>query len=242
MRSREEGREQGVPVALEPIQREFAAVLDDRQLARRGGRADRGERRRRRPDVRLMAPLARAARSRSTRHRDRIRGVHLADWREPTRNTNDRVLPGDGVVDFAPILEALRWDGFYDLEIFSDPSCRARSGGRTRASWPRAGSRRCGGRCRPSLRSRRRRDRQPLRGAPRRVCEVSVLCRREEHARALNEHGLRVSGRQRLHGQRCGPRPTRASCLSPSSRSWRRRRPSSPRPPRGSRAAGPRRR
>ncbi len=28
-----------------------------------------------------------------------------------------------------------------------------------------------------------------------RVCEVSVLCRREEHARALTEHGLRVSGR-----------------------------------------------
>jgi 2-dehydropantoate 2-reductase len=28
-----------------------------------------------------------------------------------------------------------------------------------------------------------------------RVCEVSVLCRREEHARDLNEHGLRVSGR-----------------------------------------------
>jgi 2-dehydropantoate 2-reductase len=28
-----------------------------------------------------------------------------------------------------------------------------------------------------------------------RVCDVSVLCRREEHARALNEHGLRVSGR-----------------------------------------------
>jgi 2-dehydropantoate 2-reductase len=28
-----------------------------------------------------------------------------------------------------------------------------------------------------------------------RVCEVSVLCRREEHASALNEQGLRVSGR-----------------------------------------------
>ena len=28
-----------------------------------------------------------------------------------------------------------------------------------------------------------------------RVCDVSVLCRREEHARALNEQGLRVSGR-----------------------------------------------
>jgi 2-dehydropantoate 2-reductase len=27
------------------------------------------------------------------------------------------------------------------------------------------------------------------------VCDVSVLCRREEHARALEEHGLRVSGR-----------------------------------------------
>jgi len=28
-----------------------------------------------------------------------------------------------------------------------------------------------------------------------RVADVSVLTRREEHARALNEHGLRVSGR-----------------------------------------------
>jgi 2-dehydropantoate 2-reductase len=28
-----------------------------------------------------------------------------------------------------------------------------------------------------------------------RVCDASVLCRREEHARALNERGLRVSGR-----------------------------------------------
>src|SRR5881227_3265011 len=28
-----------------------------------------------------------------------------------------------------------------------------------------------------------------------RVSDVSVLTRREEHARALNEHGLRVSGR-----------------------------------------------
>jgi 2-dehydropantoate 2-reductase len=28
-----------------------------------------------------------------------------------------------------------------------------------------------------------------------RVSDVSVLCRREEHARALEQHGLRVSGR-----------------------------------------------
>jgi 2-dehydropantoate 2-reductase len=34
-----------------------------------------------------------------------------------------------------------------------------------------------------------------------RVCEVSVLCRRDEHARALNEHGLRVSGRHELEAE-----------------------------------------
>jgi len=114
-----EGREQGVRVALEPIQREFmdlwstvgsldeAAALVDEAGA----------------DVGLMYDawhLWREPLEQIERHRDRIRGVHLADWREPTRNTNDRVLPGDGAVDFGPILEALRWDGFYDLEIFSD--------------------------------------------------------------------------------------------------------------------------
>jgi sugar phosphate isomerase/epimerase len=30
------------------------------------------------------------------------------------------VLPGDGSIEFGPILEALRWDGLFDLEIFSD--------------------------------------------------------------------------------------------------------------------------
>ena len=48
-------------------------------------------------------------------------GVHLADWRDPPRNTNDRVLPGDGTIDYGPIVDALRWDGLFDLEIFSDP-------------------------------------------------------------------------------------------------------------------------
>jgi len=115
----DEGRAQGVRVALEPIQREFlhfwsivgslgeAAALVDEAGA----------------DVGLMYDswhLWREPVEEIQRHRNRIRGVHLADWREPTRNTNDRVLPGDGVVDFGPILEALRWDGFYDLEIFSD--------------------------------------------------------------------------------------------------------------------------
>jgi sugar phosphate isomerase/epimerase len=116
----EEGREQGVPVALEPIQREFAeywtvaSSLDEAAgLIEESG-----------ADVGLIYDswhLWREPPEQIARHREQIRGVHLADWREPTRNTNDRVLPGDGAVDFVPILEALRWDGFYDLEIFSDP-------------------------------------------------------------------------------------------------------------------------
>jgi sugar phosphate isomerase/epimerase len=54
---------------------------------------------------------------------DRFVGVHVADWREPTRSWCDRVLPGDGVADLPAILGALEragWDGYYDVEIFSD--------------------------------------------------------------------------------------------------------------------------
>jgi sugar phosphate isomerase/epimerase len=114
-----EGRAQGVPVALEPIQREFAnfwtmvSSLDEAAAMIDEAGADVG----------LMFDtwhLWREPVEEIERHRGRIRGVHIADWREPTRNTNDRVLPGDGVIDFAPLLEALRWDGLYDLEIFSD--------------------------------------------------------------------------------------------------------------------------
>jgi sugar phosphate isomerase/epimerase len=57
------------------------------------------------------------------RYADRFVGVHVADWREPTRTWADRVLPGDGVADLPAILGALEragWDGYYDLEIFSD--------------------------------------------------------------------------------------------------------------------------
>jgi sugar phosphate isomerase/epimerase len=57
------------------------------------------------------------------RHIGRFAGVHVNDWREPTRGWADRVLPGDGVADVATILGALDragWDGYYDLEIFSD--------------------------------------------------------------------------------------------------------------------------
>jgi sugar phosphate isomerase/epimerase len=115
------GAEAGVKVALEPIQREFAhfwtipTSLDEAaQLLDEAGR----------PDVGLMYDtwhLWNQPLEQIERHRDRIAGVHVADWREPTRNTNDRVLPGDGVIDFGPIVETLRWGGLYDLEIFSDP-------------------------------------------------------------------------------------------------------------------------
>ena len=115
----DEGRAQGVPVALEPVQREFAqfwttvssldeaAALVDEAGADCGFQYDTWH-------------LWREPLEQIERHRDRIHGVHLADWREPTRNTNDRVLPGDGVIDFGPILYALRWEGPVDLEIFSD--------------------------------------------------------------------------------------------------------------------------
>jgi sugar phosphate isomerase/epimerase len=56
-------------------------------------------------------------------HIDRIAGVHVCDWRDPTRSFADRVLPGEGVADVPRLLGALDragWDGFYDLEIFSD--------------------------------------------------------------------------------------------------------------------------
>ena len=56
-------------------------------------------------------------------HVDRFTGVHVADWREPTRTWADRALPGDGVADVPRLLAALDeagWRGFYDIEIFSD--------------------------------------------------------------------------------------------------------------------------
>jgi sugar phosphate isomerase/epimerase len=56
-------------------------------------------------------------------HVDRIVGVHVDDWREPTRSWSDRVLPGDGVADVRGILGVLDdagYRGWYELEIFSD--------------------------------------------------------------------------------------------------------------------------
>jgi sugar phosphate isomerase/epimerase len=57
------------------------------------------------------------------RHSPLFVGVHVADWREPTRGWADRVLPGHGEAGLPELLGALElagWDGYYDLEIFSD--------------------------------------------------------------------------------------------------------------------------
>jgi sugar phosphate isomerase/epimerase len=56
-------------------------------------------------------------------HIAHVAGVHVSDVREPTRSFADRLLPGDGVAGVPRVLGALDragWDGFYDLEIFSD--------------------------------------------------------------------------------------------------------------------------
>ena len=53
----------------------------------------------------------------------RFVGVHVCDWRVPTRGWADRALPGDGAAGVPAILGALDaagWDGLYDIEIFSD--------------------------------------------------------------------------------------------------------------------------
>jgi sugar phosphate isomerase/epimerase len=54
---------------------------------------------------------------------DEIAGVHVSDRREPTRSHFDRVLPGDGVLDLPAVFRTLKaggYDGWYDVEIFSD--------------------------------------------------------------------------------------------------------------------------
>ena len=189
------GREHGVPVALEPIQREFAhfwsivSSLDEAAALIDESGADVG----------LLYDswhLWREPLEQVERHRDRIRGVHLADWREPTRNTNDRVLPGDGVRRVRPDPRRARLGRL--LRPGDLLGRRARGIALARGA-ARAGAARARSPAEDGI------DRICIVGAGvigslfaghlGRVAEVSVLCRREEHAAALNEHGLRVSGR-----------------------------------------------
>jgi len=57
------------------------------------------------------------------RHGGRLVGVHVCDYRAPTRGFADRVLPGDGVADVSRLLRAVHgagWSGYDEIEIFSD--------------------------------------------------------------------------------------------------------------------------
>ena len=121
----EAGREAGVRVALEPVQREYAeywTIVSDvgpaLELLAEAAADDMGVL----VDTwhlwnsptlldDLRADVA------------RIAGVHVADWRDPTRNTSDRAFPGEGVADLPAILRTLDdagYRGWYDVEIFSD--------------------------------------------------------------------------------------------------------------------------
>jgi sugar phosphate isomerase/epimerase len=57
-------------------------------------------------------------------HAGEVGTVHVADWRSgPTRTWADRALPGEGTIDLAALFSALEaggYDGWYDLEIFSE--------------------------------------------------------------------------------------------------------------------------
>lgn len=58
-------------------------------------------------------------------HANRIIGLQVNDRRNPPRSWADRRLPGEGDLDLATIfgtLEAAGYDGWYDMEIFSDQS------------------------------------------------------------------------------------------------------------------------
>jgi sugar phosphate isomerase/epimerase len=120
-----EGERQGVPIALEPMQ---ARVRDDWTLVTTMTEA-----------LELLAAAevtgagvlfdtwhlwnASGLADEIAFHGERILGVHVNDWREPTRSWCDRVLPGEGTIDLPAILAALDqvgWRGFYELEVFSD--------------------------------------------------------------------------------------------------------------------------
>jgi sugar phosphate isomerase/epimerase len=121
-----EARSAGVRIALEPFQREgienwslintigdAAALIDDAGESGTIGIQFDTWHLWNTPD--LFEEIEREA--------HRFVGVHVNDWRAPTRGWADRALPGHGAADVPAILGALDragWNGAYDLEIFSD--------------------------------------------------------------------------------------------------------------------------
>jgi sugar phosphate isomerase/epimerase len=120
-----EGERQGVPIALEPMQARFRddwtlittmtealELLAEAEVSGAGVLFDTWH----------LWNAPRLAEEIAL-HGKHILGVHVNDWREPTRSWCDRVLPGEGAIDLPAILTALDqagWRGFYELEVFSD--------------------------------------------------------------------------------------------------------------------------
>jgi sugar phosphate isomerase/epimerase len=67
-------------------------------------------------DPKLHEQIARAGK--------RVLGYHICDWLPATRDLfNDRGMMGDGIIDLKKIrnsVEAAGYDGFQEVEIFSD--------------------------------------------------------------------------------------------------------------------------
>jgi sugar phosphate isomerase/epimerase len=68
-------------------------------------------------DPKLAAQIARAG-------KERLLAYHVCDWLNPTRDLlNDRGMMGDGIIELKKIrgwVEAAGYDGFAEVEIFSD--------------------------------------------------------------------------------------------------------------------------
>ena len=50
-------------------------------------------------------------------------GVHIDDWRFPTRNFGDRVIMGDGIIPLNAIVQVIEdtgYTGCYEVELFSE--------------------------------------------------------------------------------------------------------------------------
>ena len=70
----------------------------------------------------------------------RVGGVHVSDWREPPRSIGDRLIPEMGIpiAELCRALEDGGFEGWYELEIFSDLTSRAHSGRANRPPRPGA--------------------------------------------------------------------------------------------------------
>ena len=220
--SRTRPRARGVRIALEPIQQDSAELLDDRLHARRGGRAARRGRppggRARRPTPRHLWNSPRHLTDAIERLPRPIVGVHLADWREPTRNTNDRVLPGDGAVDSTR--SSTRCAGTASTTSRSSPTPSSRLAVAGRPARGRSPARSGGAIARVCVVGAGAHRQPPLACAPRARCRRRVRSaprrRRRGRHRAKSSPGRRAA-RLRLRGRADDGRPLQASGAGPPS-------------------------